>query len=546
LDVPLQISIIRRWLPLLILSVVLGGGVAYFFTNAQPKVYESKATILVGQSLTGLNPDYNQLLASQRLSATYATIATTEPILSSVITGLGLQTTPARLQSNVIASASPDTALLSITARDGDPVTAAAIANGVAKALIAASPSVEGQQSDLLRSVNEDIAAIRADIQSTQAQIDALVGTPDRTAAQEASLQTYESRLVSLRSTYATLLAFASNNGANVLTVVQPALPPADAVGPRPLLSALLAAMVMLLLVSGAVFIAEYLDDAVKDPAAVDEVLGLSTLARIERMPGKRTRPAMYRLAALLYPRSPTAESYRILRSGLEFATVDRPVKTILVCSAMPSEGKTVTAANLAVVMAQSGRRVLVVDADLRKPGVHEMFNLPNTMGLTDLLRNRVQEPASMILRTELENLEVLGAGSGAPNPAELLGSQRMRNLIGVLAVRYDLVVFDSPPLEVFADAGVLSAQVDGVILVVEARRGRRAHLMEARETLAKAGAIVLGVVLNSLPPTSHAEYGPYYARAADESSEASSDRASTVASVVASSDSAPTKLNAR
>ena len=129
----------------------------------------------------------------------------------------------------------------------------------------------------------------------------------------------------------------------------------------------------------GIAFVVEYLDDTVKNADAVQEASGLPTLGTIARMKGERSRSEIYRLAALLYPRSSVAEAYRTLRTNIEFASVDAPIQTLLVTSSIPGEGKTITAANLAVVFAQAGRRVLLVDADLRKPGVHCVFDLPNT-----------------------------------------------------------------------------------------------------------------------------------------------------------------------
>jgi polysaccharide biosynthesis transport protein len=538
-----QVRIVRSWMPLLIGCVLLTGGITYVITSGQPNVYEANARLLVGQSLSGVNPDYNQLLVSQRLSATYATVATTDQTLSKVIESLDLPSTPAELQRQVVVVASQDTALLSITARAGNPAAAAAIANAVAAELIAASPAVEGQQTDILESVQQDIAAIRMDIKNTQTQIDDLLAKADRTPTQEALLQTYQGRVVSLRSTYATLLSFVSSNGANVLTVVQPAIPPDAPIGPRPLLNALLAAMLAFLIVSAIVFVAEYLDDALRTPKNVDEVLGLPTLSTIERMPGGKKRPGMYRLATLLYPRSQVAETFRILRTNLEFATIDQPARTLLVTSAMPSEGKTVIAANLAVAIAQGGQRVLLVDADVRKPGVHQIFNLPNIRGLTDLLRTPVLNYASFIQRTEADGLEILSAGPVPPNPAEILGSQRMRTLVATLTGAYDIVVLDSPPLELVADPAVLSAYLNGTILVVEARRGRRSHLRHAREALAKANANVLGVVLNGVAPAARSEYGGYYFAANEVANDSNVAPAATVGSMAVAKDVPTTKV---
>jgi capsular exopolysaccharide synthesis family protein len=284
----------------------------------------------------------------------------------------------------------------------------------------------------------------------------------------------------------------------------------------------MLAAVAAFLLISAAVFVVEYLDDAIKDPETVEEVTGLPTLASIERMSGGDGRSAIYRLATLLYPRSAVAESYRALRTNIEFAAIDTPIRSLLVTSAVPSEGKTVTAANLAVVFAQGGRRVLLIDADLRKPGAHEVFGLTNDAGLTDLLRQEGSLVASVVQATEQRGLEILTAGPHPPNPAELLGSQRMRSLLAPLSETYDMLIVDSPPLEVFSDAAILSSVLDGSILVVTVKRGRRAQVRAAREALAKANAHLIGVVLNGLPPKAIADYGRYYGPNVEVSSDPS------------------------
>jgi capsular exopolysaccharide synthesis family protein len=218
----------------------------------------------------------------------------------------------------------------------------------------------------------------------------------------------------------------------------------------------------------------------------------------------------MYRLALLLYPRSAAAEGFRTLRTNLEFASVDSPIGTLLVTSAMPGEGKTVTAANLAIVFAQAGRRVLLVDADLRKPGVHTPFNIVNGRGLTTMLRGVDTDVASLAHLTEEDNLRVLTAGPLPPNPAELLGSQRMRAVMDLLKADADLVIFDSPPLEAVTDSAILSSLVDGTLLVVDTARSRRRAVRLAREALERAGANVLGAVLNRVPAPSGVGYDYY------------------------------------
>ncbi len=510
MDLRRQLSIVRAWLPLVIGAVVLAAAAAYFISGTQAKVYEAKATLIVGQSLSG-NPDYNQLLVSQRLTATYATVATTRPILVRVIDKLGLPDGPDELVRRVSAIAAPDSALLTISARDGDPERAAAIANALADDLVAASPAVQGQQADLQQSIDEDLEAIRTEIRATQAEIERLAALPERTPAVEATLETLQGRVVTLRSTYATLLTFSGSQSSNRVSVVQPAVAPAEPVAPRPLLNALLAAMVGLLVASAIAFVMEYLDDTIKDSDEVRATVGLPTLATMLRMRSGRGRPKMYGLATLLYPHSPAAEAYRTLRANVEFASIAAPISTLLVTSAAPSEGKTVTATNLAVAFAQAGQRVLLIDADLRQPEAHELLRLPNERGLTTLLRNDEIPIETVLHSTEQQNLFVLTSGPLPPNPAELLGSQRMRTVLASLRPRHDLLIFDSPPIGIVTDAVVLSSFLDGTILVVNTGRTRSAAVRQAREALSKAGANVIGVVLNGRTKRVYPDYHAYF-----------------------------------
>jgi capsular exopolysaccharide synthesis family protein len=275
------------------------------------------------------------------------------------------------------------------------------------------------------------------------------------------------------------------------------------------LLNTVLAALVGLLLAIGVAFFMEYLDDTLKSPQEVEAASGLPTLGTIIRMKGDENRSPIYRLAAVLYPRSPAAEGYRTLRTNIEFASVDGPTKSILITSAIPGEGKTTTAANLAVVLAQTGHSTLLLDADLRKPGVHRMFDLQNAQGLTNLLRSDDARVEDVMHATEQEHLSVITTGPLPPNPAELLGSTRMQTVMERLAGRVEFVVVDSPPLQAVTDAAILSSLVDGTVLVVDAGRTRSGAVRNGRETLAKVGARVLGVTLNRMSKTMSDDY--YY-----------------------------------
>jgi non-specific protein-tyrosine kinase len=509
LDARGYLRVLRNWAWVLIASVLLAGGAAYLVSSALPKTYESTATLLVGQSLQSTNPDPNQLLASQRLSQTYASLATTTSMLAQVVDTVGLNEPADVLRKNVVVTAATDSTLITITATDGDAQRAATIANTLAGDLIAASPAISGRDASVQSFIDSDLKATQQQITDSQTELQRLLSLPSPSTDEQNQIQTLQAQLVNLRQTYTTLLGSSSDSGANLLTVVDPAVPADQPAGPRVLLNTILAAFVGLLLAIGIAFLLEYLDDTVKSGADVEALVGVPTLGAIIRMKGGGDRSEIYHLAALLYPRSPAAEAYRTLRTNVEFAAVDEPVRTLLVTSSIPGEGKTTTAANLAVVFAQAGRRTLLIDADLRKPGVHKMFNLHNTEGLTSLLRSDAVEAVGIAQATEQENLAVITTGPLPPNPAELLGSQRMKVILERLAAAVDLVVIDSPPLRAVTDAAILASITDGTIFVIDAGRTRRGAAVSGRDALAKVGARVLGVTLNRLSEKASGDY--YY-----------------------------------
>lgn len=498
-----ELAIIRARLPLIIACIVLAAVGAFLFSNVQAKVYEARATLIVGNS-TSPNPDYTGLLVSQQLATTYATIATTRPVLDAVIAKVGLNTSPEELLKNITATTDTGQPLLTVTARDGDATRAAAIANALAEEVIGKSGLLGGPNAELKASIDRDLKATQDQITAAQAQVLTLTAIQNRTDAQNATLTSLQEQLVSLRATYATLLAYSSASAAITLSVIEPAVAPAIPISPRPLINTVIAAILGLLIAGALVLIAAYLDDRIKTPEDVEEVVGLPTLGQVMKMGGERGRSEIYRLVTLLYPRSAVAESYRMLRSNLEFARVDRPIHTILVTSALPGEGKTVTAANLAIAFALEGRRVLLVDADLRKPAVHNLFDIPNTQGLTTMLRSDSVSLESVAHTNEQERLRVLTSGPLPPNPAEMLGSQRMLTVLQRLQASQDVLIIDSPPLRVVTDAAILSAFVDGTLLVIDANTSRRAAVRLGREALNRVNAQVLGVVLNRVATPSH------------------------------------------
>lgn len=538
MDLRRQLSIIRHWKWLLVASTLLAGGTAFLVSTVLPKTYEGTTTLNVGQSLSAVNPDYSALLASQRLSQTYADVATTRPILEKVIAKVGLGITADELFKRVSADALRDSTLIRVVATDGDPNRAAAIANAIADELIAASPGIQGRAGEVQKFVDAELRSLQSQIESTQGDVTRLSGLPARSASEEQDLQSAQSRLVTLRSTYATLLSTSSNSSSNLLTQIEPAVPPQQAASPRPLLNTILAAMLGLLIAMGIVFLIEYLDDTVKSAEDVDATVALPTLGGIARMKGDEKRSEIYHLVTLLYPRSPIAEAYRTLRTNTEFAMVDAPARTLLVTSSVPGEGKTTTAANLAVAFAQAGRRTLLLDADLRKPGVHRLFDLPNAYGLSTLFRSEQSSLEQLVQGTEQEGLSVMTTGPLPPNPAELLRSQRFGAILARLREAFDLVLVDSPPLQAVTDAAILASVTDGTLFVIQAGRTRRGAAMRGREALARANARVFGAVMNRLSERVSNEY--YYSSYGAYSAEADAPASVKSSSPVATSGSKP------
>ncbi|MGC8836953.1 MAG: CpsD/CapB family tyrosine-protein kinase [Anaerolineae bacterium] len=206
------------------------------------------------------------------------------------------------------------------------------------------------------------------------------------------------------------------------------------------------------------------------------------------------------RLITLADPRSPVAEAYRSLRTNLEFASLDRPLRSLVVTSPGPEEGKSTALANLAVVTAEANRRVILVDCDLRRPRQHEIFGLPNDQGLTNMVVDEKALEHPPFQEVGVEGLRVLTSGPLPPNPAELLASRRMDDILRVLVEQADLVLFDVPPVIAVTDAAILASKVDGTLLLIGAGSTRREHAQRAKEVLERVNARLVGAVLMGVP----------------------------------------------
>ena len=236
------------------------------------------------------------------------------------------------------------------------------------------------------------------------------------------------------------------------------------------------------------------------------------------------------RLVVLDDPKSPISEMYRILRTNIQFAAIDQEIKTLVITSSGPGEGKSLTSANLAIAFAQSGQSVLLIDADLRKPTQHKKWELDNIRGLSNLIIGD-EDIEKCLQKTPMDNLQVITTGPIPPNPAELLGSQRMTKLIERFKQYADIVIIDTPPVIAVTDAALLAPQVDGVILVVGSGITKIEAAQRSKEMLSHGKARILGTVLNMVQEDSQ-DYYYYYYYGEGKSAKKGSRRSAKVASL--------------
>lgn len=493
-------TLLKGWWLLLLLTTA-GAVAGYVARNEQPIEYEATTTILVGQSIKTTEVTREGLLVSQVLARTYVNIVRSQLVLQSVADSLDLKQNWQSLEGQVTANTIDETQLFQIKVEGSTAEEARIIADEVARQLILLSPTA-GQDRTLAESqlyVRQRLQTLQAKIEAGEQRLEALNAsmsgllTAEQVQELQQEIDTVENLLTSWENTYTELLIFVeSKDSPNQLLVIEPAQAKAQSSNTK--LLTIIGGLLGFSLAAGLLFLRDFFDDTLKSKEQL-EPLGLTSLGTINPI---RARVSRYKLIAAETPASPVTEAYRVIRNKIHYSA-GQPIKTLLVTSPTAGEGKSVTVANLAVVIAQAGFSTVIVDGNLRNPSQHYIFQVPLEQGLTDLLDSSGENLNGYLKPSQIKNLKILTCGSLAINPAELLGAPDMKQVLDNLQEIADVIICDSPPVLEAVDASVLAHQVDGVVLVIRAKRTRLDAAQQAIADLQQVKANILGSVFNRI-----------------------------------------------
>lgn len=476
------------------------------------EIYSAESTLLIEHQVGEGASDLQSIQAAERRSQTFSQLISSRSVLEPTIESLGLERSVNDLRSDVSVSAVSETQLVTISVEDPDPDRAAEIANEISQqfadfvALIQ-SPAIEDRADDVATLVSQ----LEQQIDSTQANIDEMeAGDESLTDSEQQELADLEQSLDELEQSLEAVGSLQSNiedldsaAGSRVY-IVEPAAAPDGPVSPRVMLNLALSGVLGVLVAGGVLVGLAWLDDKVKTEEDLRRLIDrpvLGTVPIVDLPDNVESTHA---------GRSMSGEIFRGLRTNLQFTMVDRSIGSFVVTSVNPGDGKTSVASNLAIVLAQGGQKVILVDADMRRPQIHNKFNrVRNDRGLSNLL---LQSPAvieDVMQSTTVKNLKVVTTGPLPPNPPDLLGSSRMKALVAALEDTADIVIFDAPPLAI-SDSLLLSSLSDGMLIVVRAGANRTGDVSAALERAQQAGVLILGLVLNGVSRKSQDAYRVY------------------------------------
>jgi succinoglycan biosynthesis transport protein ExoP len=480
LDLHEYLQVVKRRWKLVFVITAIAVGLAVAWTATRTPVYTATADVLVEPPLgvlatSGTTPTLN--IDNER------EIMQSLPVATVAAPQIDMQVSPRDLLSHLEVTIPKDADVLEVAFSHTNPATAAQGAQAFADAYLSYK-TVETQTllDDRTEAINANISELRV------------------AGGSQTAINNLEQEVAQLAGT-------AVDPG----EVLVPAEPPTKPSSPSWVLNVGLALMLGLFVGLVAAFVRERTDDRLRGRGDLEETFGVPVMTMIPEVPSWRNRAQPY-VVTLDAPRSPAAEAYRTLRTSILVTAAERGVKTLMVVSAMASEGKTTTAANLAVVLAQADKRVVLISADLRRPRLHEFFGLaPTERGLSEVLEGKRR--AWEALRSgKVNNLWIMSSGEISDQPTELLQSEAMRQLLADQREVVDFILLDCPPVLAVADALVLAPMVDAVLFVADAKGTPRGAVIQARAQLDQVGARMLGTVLNDVEggTAGYAYYGQY------------------------------------
>ena len=505
-DIKEYLYLLWNWAWLIALAGVLGGVIAYTVSSNMTPMYETSTRLLISDPPAMRSLDTSAMVSTQTQTSTYSAMLVDRPVLQGVIDKLKLQITSDNLKDFVTVKIVTNTQLILVTVQDPNPLQAAEIANTIAVVFTDRIRELQSQRyAATEKGLSQQVLEMEKQVNDTTLAI-----ANETDPAQK--LQ-FESRLTQYRQLYSSLVTnfeqvrLAEAQTSTNVFVSEPASVSREPVSPKTTLNTLLAALTGMFLTAGLIFAIDMLDDTIRNPDDIRQKFNLPVLGVIASHAITEGKPI-----SLEQPRSPVAEAFRSLRTNITYASVDLPLRRILVTSSTPQEGKTTISANLAVVLAQGEKKSVLMDADMRRPTVHQKFGLMNRLGLSSLFVRSLDNLPAAIQTASVSGLAIITSGSLPPNPAELLTSRRMKEIMDRLNQDYDLIVIDTPPVLTVTDAVALAPGLDGVIIVAVPGMTRLSALRQTLEQLQTVGARVLGIVLNQVNPSSR-KYGYYYHR---------------------------------
>lgn len=508
----------RSWIVLIIAALLGGVTFGYFYTR--DPIYTAEARIFVGNTLFTPDPNISQLDFGRRIAPSYAELVTRPPVLQATIDGLNLNMSTQRLARMVSARIILDTPILAIRVTTDEPALAADIANELARNLIATSPGLLEEEQQQLSELSQQISQLREQIARTTDQTNAVLSelnnAIERGNQREVEiLQDRYNRLVDQQNSARAVLAQLSNtvtqltNRANRLQLIEEAIPPTSSANPNPYLFAAIAAAAGAgVAVAGILLFLEYFDDRLRTENEVRRQLDMRVLGKVP-LHIRTSRDHSQLLGKGDFAHEPLGEAYRTIQTSLLFSTEGRQSGvTYMIVSPREKEGRSFTAANLAVIMAESGLNVLLIDADLRNPRLHKLFRLENKKGLASLLETTLTGAPELekawheaIQQSASERLHIVTSGlDGVKLNSKILGYDNLQACLSNLHTwsDYDVILFDTPPAFNLADSYILATATQAnVILVLQASRTSKQEASKTIEQFQHIKSTVNGVIIN-------------------------------------------------